>query len=106
VKKEKLKEEHSMFRARYLSSLLLAAAIAAPVVATGCGDHYYRAYDPYDHTYHTWGPDEQVYYNQWVVETHHPNRPYKKLNHDDQNAYWQWRHNHGDHDHDHDNDHH
>ncbi len=100
-----------MLRAsRYLGSLVLAAAIAAPLFTTACGEsHPYRAYDPYSHDYHQWGPEEQGYYNQWTVQVHINNRPYKKLNHDQQSQYWQWRHAHGDDHHDsdhHDNDHH
>ena len=83
----------------YLSSFILAAAIAAPVFTTACGGpHYHRAYDPYYHDYHQWGPDEQTYYSQWAVSVHIGDRPYKKLNHDQQEQYWRWRH---DHDHDH-----
>ncbi len=87
---------------RYLGSLALAVAIAAPVFTTACGGpHYHRAYDPYYHDYHQWGPDEQTYYSQWAVTVHIGDRPYKKLNHDQQEQYWRWRH-----DHDHDHDHH
>jgi|SRR6185312_7006247 hypothetical protein len=98
-----------MLRAsRYLGSLVLAAAIAAPLFTTACGEsHPYRAYDSYDHDYHQWGPEEQGYYSQWAVQVHIGNRPYRKLDRDHQAQYWQWRHSHGDHhDRDHDNDHH
>jgi hypothetical protein len=95
-----------MLRAsRYLGSLVLAAAIATPLFTTGCGEsHPYRAYDPYDHQYHQWGPEEQGYYSQWALSVHIDNRPYKKLHRDQQHQYWQWRQSHGDH-HDHDHDH-
>jgi hypothetical protein len=83
---------------RYLGTLALAVAIATPVFTTACASHPYRAYDPYYHDYHTWTPEEQGYYNQWAVSVHINNRPYKKLNHDQQEQYWKWRH---DHDHDH-----
>lgn len=86
---------------RLLSALALACAIGAPLVTTACAEHPYRAYDPYDHQYHNWGPEEQTYYSQWAVEVHINNRPYKKLNHDQQEQYWRWRHDHHDHDHDH-----
>ena len=85
---------------RILSALALATAIGAPVLATtACADHPYRAYDPYYHDYHQWTPEEQGYYSQWAVSVHINNRPYKKLNHDQQQQYWRWRH-------DHDRDHH
>jgi hypothetical protein len=66
----------------------------------GCTHHYYRTYDPYYNDYHTWGPQETVYYNQWVTEEHiDPHRDYNHLSKDEQKRYWDWRHSH-DHDHD------
>jgi hypothetical protein len=88
---------------RWLSSLLLGAALVSPVIATGCGGHgYYRAYDPYYHDYHRWDDHETVYYNQWVTENHRENKDFRKLHQDEQKQYWDWRHSHGDHDHDND----
>jgi hypothetical protein len=95
-----------------LGSLILAAALASPLVTTGCATHAYRVYDPYDNDYQRWDHHEDVYYQQWVVETHRDrdrDRDYRHLDRDSQRQYWQWRHNHGDHDrdrdHDHDHDH-
>jgi hypothetical protein len=99
---------------RHFSSLLLAAVFAFPLLTAGCAVHAYRAYDPVDNSYHRWNHNDDVYYQQWVVETHHPQRPYRDIDQNDQRAYWQWRHSHSDqdhhgkdhHDHDHDNDNH
>jgi hypothetical protein len=81
-----------------LGSLVLAVALSAPLATTGCAVHAYRVYDPYYHDYHRWDHHEEVYYQQWAVETHHdPHRDYRHLDTNDQKQYWAWRHNHGDH---------
>lgn len=90
-----------MRKLNFLGSILLALAMAGGI---GCA-HHHRVYDPYYSDYHTWGPQEQGYYNQWIVETHQPHRDFQSLPPDKQKEYWDWRHSHGDHDHDHDHDH-
>ncbi len=89
---------------KYLGTLLLAGVLVLPLATVGCGDHhYYRVYDADHSDYHRWDDHERVYYNQWVIETHRePQRDFRKLDKDDQKAYWGWRHNHPDSDHDHD----
>ena len=76
-----------------LGTLLLSAGMLA-----GCGPGYvtagYRSYDPYYSDYHTWNNRENVYYNQWIVETHRQNRDYRRLNRHDRDDYWRWRHHH------------
>jgi hypothetical protein len=80
---------------RYLSTLLLAGAITAPAMISGCAAHAeYRVYDPYYSDYHTWNHDEVVYYNQWETETHRQHVDFKKRNSDEQKQYWDWRHKH------------
>lgn len=93
-------------RLSFTSSLVLGAAMVLPLATVGCAHHYYYADDPYYHDRHRWDHNEQVYYQQWVVETHGDrNRDYRHLSKEDQKRYWDWRHNH-DHDHDHDHDQH
>jgi hypothetical protein len=98
------RRERSKMRTRRLSlgALLLAAAVSLPLITAGCGEHhYYRAYDPYDQQYHRWDNRENVYYQQWVVETHRsPRREFRALDQQDQREYWKWRQNHHEHDHD------
>ena len=72
------------------STLLLAAAISAPALMTGCAARV-RVYDPYYHDYHNWN-GETVYYNQWERDTHRDHVDYNKRNAADQKAYWDWRH--------------
>jgi len=82
-----------------LCSLLLAIALALPVMITGCAAHVgvgYRVYDPYYSDYHVWDDHEVGFYNQWVVETHRPHREYRRLRPEEQHEYWTWRHGHSD----------
>ena len=91
---------------RYLASLLLTAALLLPALNIACAEHhYYRAYDVDHGDYHPWDAQENVYYQQWVVETHRDNRDFRKLKPEEQKEYWNWRHN-PDHDHDKDHDRH
>lgn len=84
-------------RPQWMSSLLLAAALASPLVSTGCAGHgYYRTYDPYYHDYHRWDDHEQVYYHQWITINHRPDRDFRQLGPDEQKQYWDWRHGHSD----------
>lgn len=76
------------------ATILLAAAIASPVLLAGCSAHV-RVYDPYYHDYHPWG-GEVVYYNQWEHDTHRDHEDFNHRNAGDQKAYWDWRHSHGD----------
>ncbi len=78
---------------RYLSSLLLAAALTSPLVITGCAVHA-RVYDPYYHDYHPWNHGEVVYYQNWETETHRQHVDFKRRNADEQKQYWDWRHKH------------
>ena len=86
-------------RKKLTGSFFVTLALALPMLTTACAEHhYYRASDPYHHDYHRWDRNETVYYNNWVVETHRdPHRDYRKLNHDEQKAYWDWRHDHDHH---------
>ena len=85
-------------------SLATAVLIAAPIFIAGCeahGSYGYRAYDPGYRDYHVYDRNEEVYYNQWVVETRRPHRDFRKLHDNDKREYWKWRHEHRDrHDHD------
>lgn len=80
---------------RFLSAILLAGSVGAPLVTTGCADHhYYRAYD-YDGGYR-WSAGEEVYYRQWIAERHYRYCEYSRLDRDRQREYWKWRRSHRD----------
>jgi hypothetical protein len=92
------KEDFLMSRGhKYLSTILLSAALFSPVVFTGCAARAsYRVYDPAYEDYHAWDNHEGVYYQRWEFETHRDHRELKKRNSDEQREYWTWRHNHPD----------
>jgi hypothetical protein len=79
---------------RYLSTVLLAAALVSPVMISGCANHPYTVYDPYYRDNHVWDNNEVVYYQRWETETHRDHRDFKKRNADEQKQYWDWRHKH------------
>ncbi|MBZ5529925.1 MAG: hypothetical protein LAO20_00715 [Acidobacteriia bacterium] len=84
---------------QYFSALLLTAALAAPVMTTGC-TWGYRIHDRAHNDYHRWNSDEDRYYRQWEVEVRLPHRDIKDRDQDDQRRYWDWRHSHSDQDRD------
>jgi hypothetical protein len=87
-------------KSRFVSSLIIAAALASSVLGTACAHHYYRVYDPYYSDYHVWNDAEVGYYQTWSRENHRDeHRDFRKLPADEQKEYWTWRHSHGDHDH-------
>lgn len=75
---------------RHFSPLLLAAAIALPVLCTGCTGSV-RVYDPYYHDYHVWA-SETPYYSQWEHDNHREHMDFNKRSDADKKAYWDWRH--------------
>ncbi|HMD07437.1 MAG TPA: hypothetical protein VKH63_07870 [Candidatus Acidoferrum sp.] len=83
-----------MFRIKgLLGPLVLAAAMIAPVLASGCAAHT-RYYDEYRADYHTWNNGEIGAYRVWIGERHYEYRDYNRLSREQQREYWNWRHNH------------
>lgn len=92
---------------RYLSSILLTAALAAPVamlaVASPQDDNRHeqrertrRYYDRQHKDYHRWDSNEDHAYSRWQAE-HHEKRPFIKLSTRQKSIYWGWRHENPDH---------
>ncbi|HEX3892443.1 MAG TPA: hypothetical protein VHW46_07715 [Terracidiphilus sp.] len=81
---------------RHFTPLAFAAALALPIVLSGCTVHAGYAEDPYYHDRHVWS-GEVGYYNQWEHDTHRNHEDFKKRNDPDKKAYWDWRHSHDDH---------
>ncbi|HEX9119084.1 MAG TPA: hypothetical protein VF840_00940 [Terriglobales bacterium] len=94
---------------RYLSSLFLAAVLAAPVAMMAAGspqengdqdrnqenrriENNRRHYDRGHKDYHTWDSNEDRAYQRYQTE-HHQRRAFVRLNRQQQNVYWNWRHN-------------
>jgi hypothetical protein len=78
------------YRDRCLSALVIAFALSAPAVVTGCATH--RVYDPAYSDYHVWNGQEVVYYQRWEGETRRPHKEFNKRPAREQKAYWSWRH--------------
>ena len=89
---------------RYLSSLLLGAALAAPAammaVASPQDDRNHekrerendkRYYDKGHKDYHNWDANEGRSYRRYQTERHQK-RTFGRLNHRQQTSYWNWRH--------------
>jgi hypothetical protein len=68
-----------MFRTKgFLGTLVLGAAMIAPVLASGCAAHT-RYYDEYHADYHTWNSGEIGAYRVWIGERHYEYRDYNRL---------------------------
>jgi hypothetical protein len=86
---------------RYISSLLLATALAAPV-AMIAGPRpqepsvQVRVYDRDHRDYHNWDDRENHAYRQYLGEQHRSYREYRGQNRRVQRHYWNWRHSHPD----------
>jgi len=91
---------------RYLGSLLVGAALMAPVGMLAKSspdddrrqDNKERRYYDRDHKdYHQWNDREDGRYRQWWGETRHDAmRPFHKIKRGQQREYWKWRHEHPD----------
>ena len=88
---------------RFLSSLFLTAALAAPVAMMAAAapqddknrdEHHEnkRYYDKAHKDYHTWDANEDRSYQRYQ-EQHHEKRAFVELSARQQTVYWGWRHN-------------
>jgi hypothetical protein len=71
-------------RLRLLSALMIAGAVASPVVITGCMHHQYAN--------GSWSDSEGPHYAQWEQSTNRPHKDYSARGADEQQEYWSWRH--------------
>jgi hypothetical protein len=97
---------------RYLSTLLLAGAIATPVAMLAAPapqddrdranrqseNNNKRYYDKKHKDYHTWDNNEDHAYQRYQTD-HHQSRSFVQLNSRQQTVYWNWRHENPDQDH-------
>ena len=98
---------------RYLGSLLLGAALVAPMTITASPnsqerneekreekrEHERRYYDRDHKDYHVWNDREDGAYRRWLEEKHYQtHREFSKLKRREQSEYWEWRHAHPDND--------
>ena len=83
------------FVSRYVTSTVLAAAIASMLAIVGCAARVstgYTVHDSYYNDDHVWDSTEVGFYGRWENETHRSHVDYRKRPAADQKAYWDWRH--------------
>jgi hypothetical protein len=88
---------------RYISSLILAAALAAPaaVLANAMPQEasvQIRIHDRDHHDYHNWDDREDRAYRVYLTDQHRTYIEYNRQHHKVQRNYWNWRHSHPDRD--------
>jgi len=99
-----LKENNVHRGSRFLSSLFLTAALAAPMAMMAAAspqddrnhedkqNNHKRYYDKQHKDYHTWDDNEDRFYQRYQNERHEK-RAFIELNTRQQTVYWNWRHN-------------
>jgi hypothetical protein len=88
---------------RYISSLVLAAALAAPaVIMAGARPQgasvQIRIYDRNHRDYHNWDEREDRSYRRYLAEQRRSYREFHRQPNRVQKHYWNWRHSHPDRD--------
>jgi len=91
------------FTYRYISSLLLAAALAAPLAIMAAPEPkddgvQVRVYDSRHKDYHNWDDHENRSWGLYLSNNHKKDHEFSKSSRREQNHYWNWRHSHPDHD--------
>ncbi len=92
-------EGYSMHR--YIASLFLTAALAAPVSIMAVpvpqeASAQVRVYDKDHKDYHNWDDNENRAWGQFLSENHKKPHEFSKANKKEQSQYWNWRHAHPD----------
>jgi hypothetical protein len=86
---------------RYVASLFLTAALAAPVsmmaapVPQEAGVQV-RVYDRDHKDYHNWDDHERHAWGIFLTDNHRHDHEYAHSNRKEQREYWNWRHSHPD----------
>ena len=85
----------------FISSLLLTAALAAPVAIMAAArpqeaSVQVRVYDKNHKDYHNWDDNENRAWGQFLSDNHRDHHEYAKSNKKEQAQYWDWRHSHPD----------
>lgn len=97
-------EGYNMFHAdRYVASLLLAAALAAPIsimAAPTPEEHsvQVRINDRRHKDYHAWDDHENHAWGAYQTSNHRRHYEYARAHRREQDRYWNWRHSHPDRD--------
>jgi len=82
---------------RFVSSLLLVAALAAPTAIMAGpkpqdGNVQVRIYDRDHRDYHNWDDREDRAYRRYLAAQHRRYREYQRQHYRVQRHYWSWRH--------------
>jgi hypothetical protein len=85
----------------YIASLLLTAALAAPVAIMAVpgpqeASVRVRVYDRNHKDYHNWDDNENRAWEHFLTENHRNSHEYSRSNKKEQSQYWNWRHSHPD----------
>lgn len=91
------------FTYRYISSLVLAAALAAPVAIVAAprpqdASVQVRVYDRDHKDYHNWDDHENRQWGIYLNNNHRKSYEFSKANKREQANYWKWRYENPDHD--------
>ena len=84
---------------RYIASLILTAAFAAPVsimAAPTPQTVQVRVYDSGHKDYHNWDDNENRAWGVYLTENKRKPHEFKKARKKEQSQYWDWRHDHPD----------
>ena len=85
----------------YMGSLLLTAALAAPVAIMAVpvpqeASVRVRVYDRNHKDYHNWDDNENRAWGHFLTANHRNSHEYSRSNKKEQSQYWNWRHSHPD----------
>jgi hypothetical protein len=72
------------YRFRLLSALMIAGAVASPVIVAGCFHHQYAN--------GSWSDSEGPHSAQWEQSTNQQHKDYASRSSGEQQQYWSWRH--------------
>jgi hypothetical protein len=85
----------------YISSLFLAAALAAPVAIIAApgpqnASVQIRVFDSGHKDYHNWDDRENHAWGLYLSDNHRKSHEFTKAKKKEQSQYWNWRHQHPD----------
>ena len=86
---------------RYMASLFLAAAFAAPMSLMAVprpvdATVQVRVFDRTHKDYHNWDDRENHAWAVYLTNNHRPQHEYARSSRREQDQYWNWRHSHPD----------
>ncbi len=84
---------------RYFASLILTAALTAPVSMLAAplpqeASVQVKFYDKDHNDYHTWDDNENRAWGVYLSDNHKKNHEFSHASKKEQRDYWKWRHHH------------